>query len=432
VTINPALAVGSLNVTSWTVNQPGFSGTIAVSGGTTPYTLFAQSGLPTGLTATLSGSTISFTGTPTATGTFGSGSVTVKDASGATATANFSVTINPALAFGSLSVTSWTVNQPGFSGTIAVSGGTTPYILFAQSGLPTGLTATLSGSTISFTGTPTATGTFGSGSVTVKDASGATATTNFSITINNKGTPTLVTQPSATSVTLGRTAPTLTDTATVSGGRNPTGTVTFTLYYNGGATPIYTSPPVALSNGHASASYTLPGTGVQYAGLYQWNATYSGDANNNSVSDNDNPDELVTVTAAGEFAVGGGWYTPSASVGSTSFGFVVTQGPRSTYSGQLNVVTPNRWWFQANVTGYGKTSKTQGQLSGTGTLYAWNATLNKGRGGWQLAASGVAYRATANAGTNSTASFGITISSPANGLPNSAPVRLSRGGIIIM
>jgi len=339
----------------------------------------------------------------------------------------------PALSFGPLSVTSWTVNQSGFPGTIALSGGTGSYSLTAQSGLPAGLTATLAGSTISITGTPTQAGTFASGSVTIKDSTGATATDSFSVTINNKATPTLVTKPGATSVTLGKTAPTLTDTATVSGGSNPTGTVTFTLYYDGGASPVYTSPAVALNKGSASASYTLPGTTVQVAGTYQWDATYSGDTNNNSVSDNNDQAELVTVTAAGEFAFGAGWYTPSPSVGSTSFGFVVVPGPKSTYSGQLNVVTANRWWYQANVTSYGKTSKSEGLLAGTGSLYSWSSALNKGRGGWQLVASGVTYKATANAGTNSSASFAIVVNYTASGLPNSSsPITLARGGITII
>lgn len=129
---------------------------------------------------------------------------------------------------------------------------------------------------------------------------------------------------------------------------------------------------------------------------------------------------------------GVGSYTPSASVGSTSFGFVVVQNPKGGYSGQLNVVTPNRWWYQANVTTYAKSSKTQGLLTGSGSLFSWNGGLNKGRGGWQLAASGETYKATANAGTSSTASFGITINSAATGLPNSSPVRLSKGAITIM
>jgi hypothetical protein len=85
------------------------------------------------------------------------------------------------------------------------------------------------------------------------------------------------------------------------------------------------------------------------------------------------------------------------------------------------------------VTSYGKTSKAQGLLAGTGSLYSWSSTLNKGHGGWQLVASGVAYKATANAGTNSTASFAIVINYTASGLPNSStPVTLTRGGITII
>ena len=55
--------------------------------------------------------------------------------------------------------------------------------------------------------------------------------------------------------------------------------------------------------------------------------------------------------------------------------------------------------------------------------------------GWQSAESGVAYKATADAGTNSSALFGITISyMPKSGqpaLPNSMPMSLTRGGIVI-
>lgn len=127
--------------------------------------------------------------------------------------------------------------------------------------------------------------------------------------------------------------------------------------------------------------------------------------------------------------------TPKA----TSFGFVVFLAPHSktTYQGQMVVVTPGKWWFQANVTSLGLTNTTQGLLAGTGSLYWWNSALNKGHGGWQLAKSGVAYKATANAATKTAAaSFDITISyTPAPGqpttLPNSSPTALTRGGITI-
>jgi hypothetical protein len=78
------------------------------------------------------------------------------------------------------------------------------------------------------------------------------------------------------------------DTAIVTGGSNPTGTVSFKLFANttsctAGTGALYTSPAEALS---ASAPLTAHSgsftpTGV---GTYQWLATYSGDANNKSVS----------------------------------------------------------------------------------------------------------------------------------------------------
>jgi len=106
--------------------------------------------------------------------------------------------------------------------------------------LPAGLTATLAGSTISITGTPTQAGTFASGSLTVRDSRAPqppTASRNH----QQQGHADACHQTGGDLVTLGKTAPTLTDTATVSGGSNPTGTVTFTLYYDGGASP--STPP---------------------------------------------------------------------------------------------------------------------------------------------------------------------------------------------
>jgi hypothetical protein len=78
-------------------------------------------------------------------------------------------------------------------------------------------------------------------------------------------------------VTLGAS---VSDTAHLSGGPDPTGTITFHLY--GAAdttcagTPVFTSTvPVAGNNDYKSGSST-PTT----AGVYRWVASYSGDANN--------------------------------------------------------------------------------------------------------------------------------------------------------
>ena len=98
--------------------------------------------------------------------------------------------------------------------------------------------------------------------------------------------PTLTTTPSPTAVTLGSNPVTLTDSATLAGGNSPTGTITFTLLL--GSTKEDTETVTVNGNGAYTTptGYTLPGSGT-VTGTYQWNASYSGDANNNSpVSDN--------------------------------------------------------------------------------------------------------------------------------------------------
>ena len=433
-TVNPAANTvsvtnpGTQTSTVGTAVSLQITATDSASGQTLTY---SATGLPAGLSISSSSGLIS--GTPT---TATSYSVTVKatDTTGANGSASFTWTVNPAANTvsvtnpGTQTSTVGTAVSLQITATDSASGQTLTY---SATGLPAGLSISSSSGLIS--GTPT---TATSYSVTVKatDTTGANGSASFTWTVN-PARPTLSTTPRPTSVTLGRTAPTLTDSAILSGGYNPTGRVTFTLYHDGTANPVYTSPAVGLSKGSASASYTLRGTGVQVAGMYQWDATYSGDANNDSASDINDPAEVVTVTARGELAFGEGWYTSSASVGKTSFGFVVARGLSSTYTGQLDVVTPGKWWFQAKVASFGLTGRNRRLLTGTGSLYSWNSTSNKGHGGWQLVRSGVTYRATAEAGTNRAASFGIkigyTLTSGQPTLPNSSPIALTRGRIFI-
>ena len=91
----------------------------------------------------------------------------------------------------------------------------------------------------------------------------------------------------------------MTDAATLSGGFSPTGSITFTLFHNGGPTPVDTETVTVNGNGTYTtpAGFTLPASGT-VAGTYQWDATYNGDTNNGSVSDNDAANEQVTVSAA--------------------------------------------------------------------------------------------------------------------------------------
>jgi hypothetical protein len=115
------------------------------------------------------------------------------------------------------------------------------------------------------------------------------------MSVNN---PTLSTTPDQTSVTLGPPV-TLKDTADLEGGSNPTGIITFTLVGPDGTTVVDTEMVLVNGNGlYSTPTGFTPGvtpSGPDLTGTYQWNATYSGDANNNAASDIDDPTEQVTV-----------------------------------------------------------------------------------------------------------------------------------------
>jgi hypothetical protein len=133
-----------------------------------------------------------------------------------------------------------------------------------------------------------------------------------------KASPNIATTPSGTAPAGGNVS----DSATVSGGFTPTGSVTFQLFGPGDitcTTPIATRTG-ALSGGTAGSGNVAAG-GV---GVYNWVATYTGDANNNPAT---SPcgDEQVTVIKASP----GITTTPSGTVpagGNTSDTAHVTGG----------------------------------------------------------------------------------------------------------
>ncbi len=86
--------------------------------------------------------------------------------------------------------------------------------------------------------------------------------------------PAILTTASA-AVTLGTTAPTLSDSAVVSGGYYETGSLVFTLTGPNGFS--YTQSDALSGNGTYTASDTLPTTGT-VAGTYTWSVSYVGDA----------------------------------------------------------------------------------------------------------------------------------------------------------
>ena len=106
--------------------------------------------------------------------------------------------------------------------------------------------------------------------------------------------PTLVTTASGT-VVVGST---ISDSATLSGGNNPTGSITFNLYGPNDAicaTSIFNSSATVNGNGsYGSGNFTTTAVGT-----YRWIANYSGDTNNLATANGCNEaNESVVVTKA--------------------------------------------------------------------------------------------------------------------------------------
>ena len=107
-----------------------------------------------------------------------------------------------------------------------------------------------------------------------------------------QATPTIATTPSAG----GPLGTPISDTATVTGGFNPTGTVTFELFpptdATCTATPVFTSTNPLSGGSATSGSFTTAAVGT-----YHWVATYNGDTDNTTAS-SDCTDEPVTIGQA--------------------------------------------------------------------------------------------------------------------------------------
>lgn len=115
--------------------------------------------------------------------------------------------------------------------------------------------------------------------ITVTGSGGVTTT--FMLTIPPI-VPSFSTNPNPTSGTIGVS---LKDSASLSGGFNPTGNITFKLYdpndASCSASPVFTSMVTVNGNG----TYNTPtGFTSNIAGTWHWSASYTGDSNNSSAS----------------------------------------------------------------------------------------------------------------------------------------------------
>ena len=148
LTVNPALAIGPAALSTATVGDLFHTQLTATGGSGKSYT-FTASDLPSGLTLSATGL---LSGTPTSnTGSPLKFTVTVGDSNGSTASHNYTLTVDPALAISPATLAVATVGNK-VSKQLTATGGSEKGYTFTASGLPSWLTLTSAGL---LSGTPT-------------------------------------------------------------------------------------------------------------------------------------------------------------------------------------------------------------------------------------------------------------------------------------
>jgi len=137
----------------------------------------------------------------------------------------------------------------------------------------------------------------------------------------------------------GTSAPTLSDSAALSGGYFETGSITFTLTGPGGFS--YTKTVTVNGNG----TYTASTNSETALGTYTWTAVYSGDGNNYTAHDQGGTAEQVTISsgvAKNEAATMGFWANKNGQALLSTYGAALGNWLASTYPnlfGNLNGAT---------------------------------------------------------------------------------------------
>jgi large repetitive protein len=295
VTTSAPIAAGSTGVA--------YTQTFTTQGGTPPYSWQASGTLPAGISLSASSGVLS--GTPTQSGTF---LITVKvsDATGAQASASYSLVIAGALTISTAPTLPQASTGVAYSDTLQATGGQSPYQWALTAGsLPAGLNLSATGQ---ISGTPTASGssTF---TLQVTDASSNSANKQFTLTvaagvaITSTSLPAGSTQisysqtvaasggspPYSWSVTSGALPDGLTlqaATGALSGTPSTTGTFTFTVTVTdsnsltankqftlsiGAGFEITTSP--SLPNATAGAAYSVTLNASGGTTPYSWSVT---------------------------------------------------------------------------------------------------------------------------------------------------------------
>jgi hypothetical protein len=210
--------------------------------------------------------------------------------------------------------------------------------------------------------------------LTAQDQGGTAEQTIVTVILH----PSLVTTASS-ALTLGTTAPTLSDSAVLSGGGNPTGTITFTLTGPGGFS--FTQTDTVNGNGTYTASDMLPTTGT-VAGTYTWSAHYSGNGTNTSADDQGGTGEQTVVSPAHpnlRTSASPGSVTLGTSGATLSDSAVLSGGFFETGSITFTLTGPGGFSFTQTdtVNGNGTYTASDALTAGAATgTYTWSATYS--------------------------------------------------------
>ncbi len=221
-----------------------YSQSLTASGGTASYTFSVTNGaLPGGLS--LNNGTLG--GMLTASGTFNF-TITATDAYGCSGSRAYSVTINcPQISFTQTTLPGGGVGV-AYSQTLTPSGGTAPFS-FTVTGLPDGLTKTVTTTDVTISGSPTQGGSF-SVTVTAQDGYGCQGSRNYTLVINAKPT---INASAALMRQQDSPAGVAVQIATVNDAETPVGNLTVAVISGGTATGIMIGP-ITNTNGAIKAT----------------------------------------------------------------------------------------------------------------------------------------------------------------------------------
>ncbi len=261
----PALAISTTSLPNGQIGVA-FAGSLAASGGKSPYTWSLTSGnLPAGLS--LNPSTGAITGAPTGAVAATPLIFLVSDSSNPvqTGSVNLTLTISPA----TLQITTTTLPAgqvaSAYSATLAASGGTTPYAWSLTSGtLPNGLA--LNTSTGAITGTPTVAVSNAALTFQVTDAGNPAATKSANLTLTISPTVLAI---STASLPSGQVGVAYSSTLAATGGTAPytwlltSGTLPAGLNLNAASGAITGTPTVSVTNSALTFRVTDSGSPAQ-------------------------------------------------------------------------------------------------------------------------------------------------------------------------